>query len=115
MRKLYVVRLTKPERVELQSVVKKLTGTGQKVRRAQILLKADADGPNWTDDRALAQCIRAGFRRVVLRGDTDFTQTEHLDRWNTLGVSWSRVVSSERAYTLNSVSAKRGEVQSLHP
>lgn len=51
MRKLYVVRLTKPERVELQSVVKKLKGTGQKVRRAQILLKADADGPNWTDER----------------------------------------------------------------
>ena len=51
MRKLYIVRLTKPERVELQSVVKKLKGTGQKVRRAQILLKADADGPNWIDER----------------------------------------------------------------
>ncbi|MEZ6141761.1 MAG: hypothetical protein R3B84_14415 [Zavarzinella sp.] len=44
MRKLYIIRLTKQERVELQSVVKKLKGTGQKVRRAQILLKADADG-----------------------------------------------------------------------
>ena len=51
MRKLYVIRLTKQERVELQSVVKKLKGTGQKVRRAQILLKADADGPNWIDER----------------------------------------------------------------
>jgi Homeodomain-like domain len=49
MRKLYIVRLTKQERVELQSVVKKLKGTGQKVRRAQILLKAD--GPNWIDER----------------------------------------------------------------
>ena len=38
MRKLYFVRLTKQERVELQGVVKKLKGTGQKVRRAQILL-----------------------------------------------------------------------------
>ena len=45
MRKLYIVRLTKQERVELQSVVKKLKGTGQKVRRAQILLKANDDGP----------------------------------------------------------------------
>src|SRR5438477_10844130 len=51
MRKLYIVRLTKQERVELQIVVKKVKGTGQKVRRAQILLKADADGPNWTDER----------------------------------------------------------------
>ena len=43
MRKLYIVRLTKQERVELRSVVNKLKGTGQKVRRAQILLKADAE------------------------------------------------------------------------
>jgi hypothetical protein len=32
-------------------------------------------------DRALAVCCRGGFRRVLLRGDTDFTQTAHLDRW----------------------------------
>jgi hypothetical protein len=34
-------------------------------------------------DRAIALCRRAGFRKVTLRGDTDFTQTEHLDRWDT--------------------------------
>ena len=39
-------------------------------------------------DRAVVLCIRAGFRRVVLRGDTDFSQTEHLDRWNALGVEF---------------------------
>jgi hypothetical protein len=33
-------------------------------------------------DRALAVCLRGGFRRVLLRGDTDFTQTRHLDRWS---------------------------------
>jgi hypothetical protein len=33
-------------------------------------------------DRALAVCRRGGFRRVLLRGDTDFSQTEHLDRWD---------------------------------
>jgi hypothetical protein len=33
-------------------------------------------------DRCLATCFRGGFRRVLLRGDTDFAQTEHLDRWN---------------------------------
>jgi Transposase DDE domain group 1 len=32
-------------------------------------------------DRALAVCFRGGFRHVLLRGDTDFSQTEHLDRW----------------------------------
>ena len=30
-------------------ILKKLKGTSEKVRRAQILLKADANGPNWTD------------------------------------------------------------------
>jgi hypothetical protein len=40
-------------------------------------------------DRAVVLCIRAGFRRVVLRGDTDFSQTEHLDRWNALGVEFA--------------------------
>ena len=39
-------------------------------------------------DRALVLCIRAGFRRVVLRGDTDFSQTEQLDRWDALGVEF---------------------------
>ena len=33
-------------------------------------------------DRATALCRRAGFRKIRLRGDTDFTQTEHLDRWD---------------------------------
>jgi hypothetical protein len=33
-------------------------------------------------DRALAVCFQGGFRRVLLRGDTDFSQTQHLDRWD---------------------------------
>jgi len=36
-------------------------------------------------DRCLATCLRGGFRKVLLRGDTDFSQTEHLDRWNADG------------------------------
>src|SRR6266436_9250492 len=63
MQKLYVVRLTDQEREELRSVVKKLKGTGQKVRRAQILLKADADGPNWIDER-IAEAFSCRTRTV---------------------------------------------------
>jgi hypothetical protein len=37
-------------------------------------------------DRAIALCRRGGFRKVTLRGDTDFTQTKHLDRWDEDGV-----------------------------
>ena len=49
MQKKYIVRLSDQEREELQLVVKKLSGTSQKVQRAQILIKSDADGPAWTD------------------------------------------------------------------
>jgi Transposase DDE domain group 1 len=37
-------------------------------------------------DGAITLCRRGGFRRVTLRGDTDFTQTKHLDRWDADGV-----------------------------
>jgi hypothetical protein len=49
MQKKYIVRLTDEERGVLEEVIRKLKGTGQKVRRAQILLKADVNGPNWID------------------------------------------------------------------
>jgi len=51
MLKKYIVRLTGQERKTLQEIVRKFKGTSQKVRRAHILLKADADGPAWTDAR----------------------------------------------------------------
>jgi hypothetical protein len=37
-------------------------------------------------DRALTLCRTAGFRTVSFRGDTDFTQTKHLDRWHAATV-----------------------------
>ena len=49
MNKKYIVRLSDAERRVCVDVVSKLKGTSQKVRRAQILLKADADGPAWPD------------------------------------------------------------------
>jgi hypothetical protein len=49
MQKKYIVRLSRTERNTLQGVVKKLKGSSQKVRRAQILLKADVNGSAWTD------------------------------------------------------------------
>jgi hypothetical protein len=39
-------------------------------------------------DRAIALCRRGGFRRVRLRGDTDFTQAGELDRWDADGVEF---------------------------
>jgi transposase len=49
MKKTYIVRLSAEEREICLAIIKKLKGSSQKVRRAHILLKADADGPNWKD------------------------------------------------------------------
>jgi hypothetical protein len=40
------------------------------------------DGAAAEVDRALRVCLEGGFRKVLLRGDTDFSQTKHLDRWS---------------------------------
>lgn len=63
MRKKYIVRLTEEERHELHEVIKRLKGSSQKVRRAQILLKADADGPGWTD-QAIADAFNCRTKTV---------------------------------------------------
>ena len=74
MRKKYVVRLSESERLELTEVVKKLKGSSQKVRRAQILLKADVEGSNWTDQRIAeafgcrTQTVEKIRQRLVERG-----------------------------------------------
>lgn len=39
-------------------------------------------------DRAIELCRRGGFTEILLRGDTDFSQTTHLDRWDADGVQF---------------------------
>ena len=74
MQKRYIVRLSDEERATLEEVAKKLKGTGQKVRRAQILLKADANGPSWSDKRIAdafscrTRTVEKVRRRLVERG-----------------------------------------------
>lgn len=47
--------------------------------------RPSAEGAAVRFDQGIALCREAGFRRVTLRGDTDFTQTTHLDRWDAAG------------------------------
>ena len=72
--KKYIVRLTEVEQQELRSLVTKGRGAAYKIKHANILLKADADGPAWIDQRIAeafgchvhtAQNVR---RRCVLQG-----------------------------------------------
>ena len=62
----YLIRLTDEERNACQTVIKKLKCSSEKVRRAQILLKADADGPGWRDVR-LRRLSTAGCKRLRIR------------------------------------------------
>ena len=48
--------------------------------------RPSAEGAAERFDQARALCRDAGFRQVTFRGDTDFSQTAHLDRWDADGV-----------------------------
>ena len=74
MPKKYIVRLALEERERLQNLVTKGKTQGYRIRHAQILLKADADGPGWLDrniaeafscNRSTVENIR---QRFVLEG-----------------------------------------------
>jgi len=72
MNKKYIVRLSEQERQSCREIIKKLKASSQKVRRAQILLKADADGPDWIDTKIAevfgcrVQTIENLRKRVVI-------------------------------------------------
>lgn len=74
MSKKYIARLSDEERSVCQEIIKKLKGSAQKFRRAQILIKADADGPGWTDRRIAeafncrVQTIEHLRKRLVTEG-----------------------------------------------
>jgi hypothetical protein len=59
--KKYIVRLSDEERQQLEDMVSKGQAAAYKIKHAHILLKADADGPCWTDEAiAEAFCCHIG-------------------------------------------------------
>ena len=65
MDKKYIVRLADAERETLNEVLKRKRVASQKIRRARILLKADADGPNWSDAK-IAEAFDCSVHAVEL-------------------------------------------------
>ena len=86
MQKKYIVRLSEAERRAAEEIVKRLKGTSQKVRRAQILLQSDADGPNWTDVRIAEayrcrrQTVENVRQRFVERGSEECLNCKRRDK-----------------------------------
>jgi transposase len=71
----YIVRLTPEERSELEKLVSTGKANARKITHARILLKVDADGPNWSDEKvqealdvgtATVERIRKAFVEVDL-------------------------------------------------
>jgi Homeodomain-like domain len=50
MNKKYIVRLTEQEREQLDALIRKGKAAAYKIKHANILLKADADGAAWSDE-----------------------------------------------------------------
>ena len=79
--KKYIVRLTEEERRELCAMVKKGRVAAYKIKHANILLKADVDGPAWTDVRIAdafgchprtsenvrRRCVLEGLEAAIIR------------------------------------------------
>ena len=63
MNKKYIVRLTDEERAVCETTIKKEKGKAEKLRRATILLKADADGPAWKDEK-ISEAVGCSTRTV---------------------------------------------------
>lgn len=52
MKAKYIPRLTEEERAELTDLVSRGKAAAYKIKHANVLLKVDADGPNWSDKQA---------------------------------------------------------------
>ena len=63
MNKKYIVRLTDEERAVCEATIKNEKGKSEKLRRATILLKADAAGPSWPDQK-ISEAVGCSTRTV---------------------------------------------------
>jgi hypothetical protein len=63
MNKKYIVRLTDEERSVCETTIKNEKGTSEKLRRAKILLQADAAGPGWQDEK-ISEAVGGSTRTV---------------------------------------------------
>ena len=64
-------------------------------------------------DEAIALCRRAGYGDVLLRGDTDFTMTAHLDRWDAAGVRFVFGYDANRSFVDRAENIHLGDYEEL--
>ena len=64
-------------------------------------------------DESIALVRRAGFSSILLRGDTDFSQTEHLDGWDDDGVRFVFGYDAGKGLVQRADALDEGEYQRL--
>ena len=64
MNKKYIVRLSDEERKKLNDLTSEGKAAAYKIRHANILLKAEADGPAWKDEQ-IASCFSIRVDTVI--------------------------------------------------
>ncbi len=128
MKKKYVVRLTDAERKRCEEVIDKLKGTSQKVKRANILLKADVDGPAWTDrqiadafrcrrqtvENVRKKCVLEGFENALEHKKQDNRKSKVLDGEQESKIIAMRLGDTPRGYgrwTLRLLARKAVELE----
>ncbi len=64
MPKKYIVRLSEEERTELEKLISRGKGAARKINHARILLKADAESANWTDEK-IRDALDTSFSTIL--------------------------------------------------
>ena len=64
-------------------------------------------------DQSIELCRRAGFKTIMLRGDTDFSQSAHLDRWDGNGVFFVFGFDSNKAFERHTDALTREQYREL--
>lgn len=97
MAKRYIVRLAPEEREELQALVRKGKTQAYRIKHANILLAADAEGPAWTDER-IAEALGCHGQTVsnVRQRFVEQGLTAALERKKQAAPSRQRILDGEQ-------------------
>ncbi len=75
--------------------------------------RPSAEGAPEVLDRAIDLCRRGGFTDILLRGDTDFSMTAHLDRWTQDGVRFVFGYDANRHFVERAYNIEESEYAEL--
>lgn len=75
--------------------------------------RPSSEGAEILFDESIELCRRAGFEDILLRGDTDFSLTRHLDRWDEHGVRFVFGYDAHRSFVEQARDIDDGDYREL--